>query len=982
MLDYSKRKQEHKRNLSDWIIDYDKKNYDNLKNNDENHILLDNFKECSNLRKSIHNNIKNIDLGFSNSKINQKNDNSFSLDNDINDRNKNYYLNEEIEIKKDNISHFGNNNKIFDINDNLNKNQISNKNITIASLRKKFIPNEIIDDKNNEQILENNYKLKKIKHCKNGNNNIINNNGNKDRIVKYIEVEKKIINNSQNLNKIKNFGKNKYSDQSKDKILNSIFTEIENVNGKKDDEEDLGIEDQEEEDYYQKNFKLNRIKKEIRQKKPKYENIEKDISIKISNPNNENCYYTNKKYDITDKNSNTYYENKNYVDKEENGNRKLFFSGGRNITERSQRYKKYYKENNLFNATNKEKEKIYNEIGDELTPIKSPKYYRELNKNKTTNEIIFRKKNNLNEGFEKKEEKRSYRGGNVYDTTDNDFEKENNKINNINNKQNKIILFSSKYDKKKDTFKDIENERKENNDLLNIKKEKPINIKQNFNFEISIDINEDKRKKKTKNEIEKEIISSNKKYNTKKYFYTDGNTEESKEDEKGNKGVNILIKKYENRDLTHSNENSEELEEEYRAKEKYEKIKTEKNNEEIDKNLNTNKSVINYKIKKIYDIDENKDDKIFYSYKKKPEKRRIMRRKYLTYEKSSEEYEDENRKNRLINQSPNDKSYITLRKGKSNIEEDKEENIEKYNNDKYESPKKQEKNIYDMYEKELMNSNKKSKLKLFVNRINYNGKIIENINYRQKEKNDKEEREKERERLRLEIKKQYENERIEKEKRERERIEKERREKEKKERQKIEREKREKERKEREEKERREKEERERKEREIFEKERLERLELERLEREEKERKKKEKLEKERLNKIERDIKIRLERELQEKLDNERKEILEREKQERIERKKREKEKERLEQERQERVRIENEKKENERLERERKEKERLEKERILLKKEQIKLERERIEIEQQKERLKREEIEERDKAEKENLKREYLLKDRLAKEK
>ena len=56
MQDYSKRKQEHKRNLSDWITVYDKTNYNNLEKDDENDILIDNYKECSNLSKNIHNN--------------------------------------------------------------------------------------------------------------------------------------------------------------------------------------------------------------------------------------------------------------------------------------------------------------------------------------------------------------------------------------------------------------------------------------------------------------------------------------------------------------------------------------------------------------------------------------------------------------------------------------------------------------------------------------------------------------------------------------------------------------------------------------------------------------------------------------------------------------------------------------------------------------------------------------------------------------
>ena len=68
MTDLLKRNQKHKRNLSDWIFDYDKKTYTNLKkkDNDSQDFLIDRYNECSDLRRSLHQNIKNIveDLSF------------------------------------------------------------------------------------------------------------------------------------------------------------------------------------------------------------------------------------------------------------------------------------------------------------------------------------------------------------------------------------------------------------------------------------------------------------------------------------------------------------------------------------------------------------------------------------------------------------------------------------------------------------------------------------------------------------------------------------------------------------------------------------------------------------------------------------------------------------------------------------------------------------------------------------------------------
>ena len=67
-----------------------------------------------------------------------------------------------------------------------------------------------------------------------------------------------------------------------------------------------------------------------------------------------------------------------------------------------------------------------------------------------------------------------------------DNESEQNYSQNIYNQENRI---SSRNYNIKRIIKDIENERKQNKDLLNIKKEKPVNVKQNFNFEIKININ-------------------------------------------------------------------------------------------------------------------------------------------------------------------------------------------------------------------------------------------------------------------------------------------------------------------------------------------------------------------------------------------------------------------------------------------------------------------------------------------------------------
>ena len=170
MTEVLKRKLKHKRSLSDVILDYDKKTYNELKEKDESKdILINSFNECSDLRRSLHDNIKNIftDLGFSSMKDIQGNDHPFSTLNYPNDeKNKNYCYNGEITIVKNNsVSKFGiKNNKI--INLNKNQKQIKMQNKPITTIREKILQKEKLEDfnidenefenENPEQNMENN----------------------------------------------------------------------------------------------------------------------------------------------------------------------------------------------------------------------------------------------------------------------------------------------------------------------------------------------------------------------------------------------------------------------------------------------------------------------------------------------------------------------------------------------------------------------------------------------------------------------------------------------------------------------------------------------------------------------------------------------------------------------------------------------------------------------------------------------------------
>ena len=823
------------------------------------------------------------------------NKNFLTIDASYNNKDTKYCYNEEITVIKNNsISKYGiKNNKIYNLNNKENLKQIKAKNNDVISLRKKMFPNNFNDYGNeNESIQEKKYKIKLSKQVEfrgsdKESERLLDIRDKKDYDDsirgKEIYTKEVIVSGNDNvektiyLNKINNFGNNIYPEKSQDKILNSIFTEIVKVKGNgKDDNvfEENEIEEQEREYNYRKNCKNSEIKPKAKEKKPI------NGKCKNLNANSIKGHNTFKKNEKIEKRQKSYYNLKNAKNGEKEENNDFLKKGtyeNRIYNRRFDLYNQYLKEKNKENNKNNENE-------ENMIPIKNKKYRRELNKNKITNEIIYRKKNKY---IRKK--------NNNMNENDNesDNESEQNYSQNIYNQENRI---SSRNYNIKRIIKDIENERKQNKDLLNIKKEKPVNVKQNFNFEIKININEDKlREKKWYVIVEKEIITKDQ-YNTQRYSHTKEYSDMKRLYDNDDKDINVQIKKFEVRDYAYSNVDSEQKEEDNEKN----FIKTR------GKNLNVNKSEQIYRFKRMYNLDDNKENKIIYRNNRKPEKGLVKRTRYITYNRNYyEDYDKENGENRLIKRNSYDKNSYSSKRS--------ENNIVKYNNKDNKNIIGQ-KNIYQIYEKKLMDSNDKNKIKIIVNRINYT-RNINDINKTDNKKvriRMKKDRDIERDKLRLELKRQYENERLEKERKERENTKREKRETEILEKERLQKERREKETKDREKSDRKERKEREKKERE-----RMERLEKKRTEKEE--RIKKEKSEKERLEILEREIKEKLERELQEKLEKERQEIIMKNKKEKLERQIKEREKERIEQERLERERIENEKKEI--LERKRKEK-------------------------------------------------------------
>ena len=485
-----KRKQKHKRNLSDWIIDYDQKTYSNLKvKNGSKDILIYSFNECSNLRRSFHDSLRNIFAGFDlwHKNNSHKNNKSLTIDFPNNGKNTKYYCDEEISVIK----------KVYNLNYNKNQKQIKPQNkVAITSIRKKIFQKDFDDDRN-EHPQKKKYKLqidRKMSY-KDNERTIERQIESEDRVDydnalkgKEAYAKEAIVNEDENtekklyLKKVNEFGKNLYPEKTKGKILNSIFTEILKVKGSNDEqnneiEEIEEIEKKEQEINYQKSYKTNKFKLKAKNEKPKYEN--EKVSIKNSNLNRIKFHNMSKNGEIY-RNKKYFYKSEIQKNSDEDGDseyQKKYSNGSRIYNRRLDLYNQYLKEKEEKNKENIKK----SENKEEDINIKSVKFRRELNKNKITNEIIYRKKI---DHYKKKEENK-----NNINEDYNDKEGEHNYSHNIYKQDNRILYSEQNSNKKKEMFENIENEKKKNIDLLNIKKEKPVNVKQNFNFDIKIDFN-------------------------------------------------------------------------------------------------------------------------------------------------------------------------------------------------------------------------------------------------------------------------------------------------------------------------------------------------------------------------------------------------------------------------------------------------------------------------------------------------------------
>ena len=513
MSELHEKKQNSK--ISELLSNFDKNTYHKIrkKKNNEKDILIDSFNECSDLRNSLQNSLDNIVDNFDTQYMNHilKHDNSFSsLKIPTKEQRKILTYNKEMHLTKNNsVSKYDiKTEKVpIDINSQINHENQYYYSQKIQNNMQDMQDIENVNDKNGQKAYE--YKMyKKIIYNNNNNDNDM---GNYDGEKNIKIIKKQVIHSGNEYNdEINNVNSNK-NGKGKDKILNSIFDEIVKVKG----DEILNEPDDEinnKYDMHSKTFVTSRKEKALNYDKDK--DIENDESYRSSNTNANTTFNRNsiRKSQKREKEKKHFNKNQNIIEDIEIPVELNNYSG--KCSPRNYKYKRVYKyiqtsenEKNDINQNNRSTVEDVEPLDNGMQNIKSR---RDINKNQINNKIIYRKtkryyndeEDSKNSSLEVKERKRYNNiNNNNYDKDDdNNYQKI--------NKEERIIILSSK-----DKNKDLNNQSLMNKDITNIKEikeikelllgqDKPINIKQNFDFEIKIDFNEKMAKKGKKHRIE------------------------------------------------------------------------------------------------------------------------------------------------------------------------------------------------------------------------------------------------------------------------------------------------------------------------------------------------------------------------------------------------------------------------------------------------------------------------------------------------
>ena len=365
MEESSEKKPKKKKNLSEWILAYDKNAYCDPKiDEDDRELLIDSFNECSDLRKSFHDSLQNLfsHFGFSRTYDPHRLDKSFTATKYPKyELRKSYYYDGDLKLFKNNsVSKFDIKKKGF----NKKIRNIKPQKKSINSLRKKMFPKgelfeDFHNDKKKEKTEQELYDLEIINKMIDKKEKEGNYGGEKKKEI----LTEKVIESENEDSEEKTNRKNRGIEKN-DKLLNKIFTEIEKNNGK-----EIGNDNEEIINEYKN--KISRNVKIEEKNSNSEKDLEKDGSFKSS---------------ITKANSSTrksevrvkkfFRTNEDVIDVEENESDKNNFSGGRNS------YIKYKKNKNTYDKNNRsdinyEKNNFYVGKEEVLSPIRKEKYYKE-----------------------------------------------------------------------------------------------------------------------------------------------------------------------------------------------------------------------------------------------------------------------------------------------------------------------------------------------------------------------------------------------------------------------------------------------------------------------------------------------------------------------------------------------------------------------------------------------------------------------------
>ena len=808
MEEPSDNKPKKRKNLNQWILAYDKNAYcDSKIEEDDRELLIDSFNECSDLRKSFHDSLKNL---FSNFGFSRMQD-SIQFENSFNSTKypkfglrKSYYYDGDLKLFKNNSV------SKFHIKKKAKQQNNKNKKKTINTLRKKMFPKgeEFEDFQKESKKVKTEQDLQELDII---NKMIFENKGKEEKYNvdkrKEILTEKVIESENEDTEEnrtYRNYRKSGRDNSPKDKILNKIFGEIEKGKStKNENEEEINV--------YKGSSKYRRTADKYSEKDNEKEETLKSSITKANSSirKSEKRFYN--------------FKNQNDEDKESD-----------NVNEdrtSTKRYRKFGKldENNKNNMNNDEHYKFSIE-GEILSPFRKQKItkgrYDASEDNGTEKEI------KVNTIYKNEKSKRNY------------YTKKKHEENVENEKEEKIILYNKGKDKKYRRFgKNVEEEDLESKESKEVEVEETSESKESGCKEGEIDFkleitgkykcqkdkgtkNKIREGKKLKNE-EPININLNLEINGEKDSCNGeikGKRQRNKDSEESNEDKNAQVKNYGIRGFLFSeqkNKDEHEMtafikikkkrtkselndkEEEEKVNNKYNRFSRRAIEKEKDNNLNLNMSEKKFGFRNRFNISNNNDEEDKVIYKK------VIKKE-------------------IVEETEKPKRYYG-RSDKSETESNAEEKIikKKESSDKQSYISKTEKN----------EENEIDDIKISVNKKRFRGRIFGNKEEKENKENERIERikrereEKERkERERLEMER-IENERLEKEiilktKKEKEKLERERIEKERQ----IELDRKEKERKERIEREKREREERERKERTERERREKERLENERRE--------------------------------------------------------------------------------------------------------------------------------------------------------